>query len=151
MGGKVFSTGADALSTPPMKQPVYTQVKNQCTTVLKNLGFSRIETPIEAPEKNSFGDVDILASLEGTKFPHIDQFDKSKWDEIEKALKAKRSQPQLRVGPNKQLIIDSMSFAVPWPAGLGRAGDIKAAPGPHFVQVDIRLCETHQELNWRVL
>lgn len=152
MGGNVFSPpGPDALNTPRMSPPVYNHVKEQCTSTLKKLGFSRVVTPIEAPEKESFGDVDILMCLEGASFTPNAQLDASEWDRVEKALKAERSASQSRIGPDKQRIIDSKSFAVPWPAGLGSPGDSKAASGPRFVQVDVRACDTLQELEWRVL
>lgn len=152
MGGNVFSPpGPDALNTPRMSPSVYNHVKEQCTTALKKLGFSRVVTPIEAPEKDSFGDVDILVCLEGSSFTSDAQLDTSKWDRIEKALKAERSASQSRIGPDKQRIIDSKSFAAPWPAGLGSPGKSQAASGPRFVQVDVRACDTLQELEWRVL
>ncbi|KAI7787028.1 hypothetical protein LA080_001120 [Diaporthe eres] len=151
MGGNVFSPpGPDALNTPRMSPSVYNHVKDQCTSALKKLGFSRVVTPIEAPEKDSFGDVDILVCLEGASFTSNVQLDASEWDRVEKALKAERSSSQSRIGPDKKRIIGSKSFAVPWPAGLGSPGDSKAASGPRFVQVDVRVCDTHQDLEWRV-
>lgn len=152
MGGKVFSKGDNALHTPPMSPSVYNHVKAKCTTALQKLGFfSRVVTPIEAPEKASFGDVDILACLEGTRLPPTAQLDASKWNEIEKALGASRSIPHGTVSPDKRIVIDDKSFAIPWPAGLDPAGDSKAASSPRYIQVDVRLCDTHQELEWRVL
>lgn len=174
MGGKVFSSGPDALHTPRMSLSVYNQVKAQCTKTLKDLGFSLVATPIEAPEKDSFGDVDFLACLEGTNFPPSAQLDASTWVLIEKSLGAARSYSEGRIGPDKQRIIDSKNFAIPWPAGLGSAkgcgtaesrkdhhalarspigqkAEPKAESGPRFIQVDVRLCDTRQELEWRVL
>lgn len=152
MGGNVFSPGGpDDLRTPRMRPSVYYNVKAKCHAALKNCGFSQVVTPIEAPEKESFGDVDILACLEGTELPSTAQLDASKWDEIEKALGAIRSSPQCRVSPDKKIIVDSKSFAIPWPAGLSPAGDPKAAPGPAYIQIDVRLCDTRQDLEWRVL
>ncbi|KAJ0121743.1 hypothetical protein J7T55_008910 [Diaporthe amygdali] len=164
MGGKVFSSGPDPLDTPRMSQDVYKHVKNKCTNALKDLGFSHVVSPVEAPEKKSFGDVDILACLEGTRFLSSAQLDNSTWAGIEMALDAKRSHSESRIGPAKQRIIDSKSFAVPWPAGFAlgedvqglnktpsaQAKDLKTASGRQFIQIDLRLCDTHQELEWRI-
>lgn len=152
MGGNVFSPGGpDDLRTPRMSPSVYNHVKAKCITAVKDCGFSLVVTPIEAPEKDSYGDVDILACLAGTNLPPTAHLNASKWNEIEKALGAIRSSPQARVSPDKQIVIDSKSFAIPWPTGLGPAGDSKEASGPAFIQIDVRLCDTYQELEWRVL
>ncbi|KAI3397478.1 hypothetical protein diail_10690 [Diaporthe ilicicola] len=172
MGGNVFASGPDALYTPRMDPSVYNHAKTQCTNALKDLGFSRVVVPIEAPEKESFGDVDIIACLEGTSFPPSAQLDAAAWDLIENSLGAIRSHSEGRVGPEKQRIIDSKSIAIPWPAGLdqveddraavsgedvqdldvtaaGQADGPEAASKPRFIQVDVRLCDTQQELEWR--
>lgn len=152
MGGNAFK-GDDALDTPPMSPSVYSHVKTRCTSDLKKLGFPRVETPIEAPEKQTFGDIDILVCLEGTRFPPTAKAgaSTSTWDEIEKALGAKSSMPQGRTGPDKQKIIDSKSVAIPWPAGSGSVLNPKAPPARRYIQVDVRLCDTIHELEWRVL
>lgn len=171
MGGNVFASGPEALYTPRMGPSVYKHAKAQCTNALKNLGFSHVVTPIEAPEKDNFGDVDILACLEGTIFPPSAQLDASTWDLIEKSMGAVRTYSEGRIGPDKRRIIDCKSLAIPWPAGLDSAEDERAAEsgedvqdlgvekavgseaasGPRYIQVDVRLCDTHQELEWRFL
>ncbi|KAL1868741.1 hypothetical protein Daus18300_005875 [Diaporthe australafricana] len=169
MGGNAFASGPEALYTPRMGPSVYNHVKAQCTNALKELGFTRVVTPIEAPEKDNFGDVDILACLEGTTFPLSAQLDASAWDLIEKSMGAVRSYSEGRIGPDKRRIIDSKSLAIPWPAALDSAEDepaaesgedvqdlgvekavgSEAASGSQYIQVDVRLCDTHQELEWR--
>jgi hypothetical protein len=155
MGGKVFSKGPNPLYTPRMSLATYKLAKANCTNNLTKLGFSRIATPIEAPEKNTFGDVDILVCLEGTSFPPSARFDDAKWDQLEKTLRAVRSYSEARIGPDKQLIIDNKSLAIPWPENSATEPDrqrkeLGVSSKPQYVQVDIRLCDTHQELNWRL-
>lgn len=61
MGGKAFASGPDALLTPRMPQPIYRSLLNQHLALLANL-FDHVASPIEAPEKDSFGDIDIIVS-----------------------------------------------------------------------------------------
>lgn len=158
MGGKAFSSGSPGkppLKTPRMSPAVYKHVKAQCISDLKKLGFSRVATPIEAPEKDTFGDVDILVCLEETSFPPVPQFDVSTWDRVGKSLHSERSHYEARIGPDKQRIIDNMSFAIRWPAAFatspaGQKKDPEADSGPWHIQVDVSLCDTRQELEWRL-
>jgi hypothetical protein len=59
MGGKVFTTTANPLFTPRMPPEVYFYVREQCHAILSKF-YTYICTPIEAPEKSSYGDIDIL-------------------------------------------------------------------------------------------
>lgn len=158
MGGKVFSKGDDALNVPRMPPAVYDFVKRQCKHALKELKFSRVASPIETPEKQSFGDVDILVCLEGkdVPFPHkAAEFEDAHWDRVAKSLDAKRSEQFYTITPDKKHIVDSMSFAVHWPplfasVPAGQKKEPGAKPTPRFVQVDVRLCDTLSEMEWRL-
>ncbi|POS78588.1 hypothetical protein DHEL01_v203026 [Diaporthe helianthi] len=158
MGGKVFSKGNDPLNTPRMDAAVYDFVKRQCHVALKELNFSRVASPIETPEKKSHGDVDILVCLEGKLVPFppsCADFNAAHWAQVEKSLRAKRSVASYRICPKKQRIVDNMSFAVPWPPLFALdPGGLEKEPGakqtPRYVQVDVRLCDTHQEMEWRL-
>lgn len=95
MGGKIFTVGANALRTPRMTQEVYDLMKSKCLTSLKPL-FKRAVVPIEAPEKTSYGDVDVLVSLESASLPRVgnESMDNTKlriWASIEERLKASRT------------------------------------------------------------
>lgn len=67
MGGKAFATGSEALYTPRMHPEVYKVVLTDCVDVLMAM-FPLTKSPIEAPEKTVFGDIDIITSLEGSVF-----------------------------------------------------------------------------------
>lgn len=175
MGGKVFSTGSNALFTPRMDPKVYEIILAHCLDALKAL-FPVIKSPTEAPEKTSFGDIDIIVSLEGSSFiqEQIDNPQRTTvWAAIEKKLKA------VQVFQEGKLF-RSKNIAIPWPIDIAedvmahqlaveskveykaesksgkasnKAGEPghKADPKRRFVQVDIQLCSTNQELEWRVL
>lgn len=57
MGGKAF-----ALSTPRMPPDIYHLLRDHYLQLLSSL-YTHTATPIEAPEKTSYGDIDILVSL----------------------------------------------------------------------------------------
>lgn len=59
MGGKVFATHSPPLPTPRLAPAEYHAIR---ATLLSRLSqyYSRLAVPIEAPNKTSFGDVDIL-------------------------------------------------------------------------------------------
>lgn len=72
-----------------MTQEIYDLMKTKCVTAL-NPVFKRVHIPIEPPEKASYGDIDVLVSLEGTAFLEHEVKDytkKSIWGAIEQRLK----------------------------------------------------------------
>lgn len=175
MGGKVFSSGRLALYTPRMCRAVYEQVQEYCFTVLKPL-FPLVKSPVEAPEKTTFGDIDILVSLQGSLFTEdeMNQPDKTAiWTKIKKDMSAIRTHQETRL---------IMNIAIPWPtldpesmarqlaveAAVGESGGKaagggdeavnagneageKAEPRQRAIQVDVTLCATDEELVWNKL
>lgn len=114
VGGKVFSAGPSPLYTPRMVPQVYLRVKTECFAALEPL-FPVVQSPIEAPEKTTYGDIDILVCLEGSSYTQDEINDPQKraiWAKAEEALKAVRSVQQGKLAVVK-------SIAVPWPAGVG--------------------------------
>ncbi|KAK1982125.1 hypothetical protein LZ30DRAFT_591263 [Colletotrichum cereale] len=67
MGGSAFASGQHALDTPRMPPKVYEHVKAKCTTALREL-YICVASPIEGPEKEDFGDIDILVTWEKAAF-----------------------------------------------------------------------------------
>lgn len=178
MGGKVFSAGHNPLYTPRMVPAVYEHVKKQCISALTPL-FSRVESPVEAPEKASFGDIDILASLEGSNFPTRASTDPSVWTRVQEVLGGVRSHHEARTGADGNKIIDSKNFAIPWPTDLSadecaaqilaeadqsaatvtseghvqgnEARETGSHPKARYIQVDVNLCGSNEEFDWRRL
>lgn len=61
MGGKIFAHLKPPLSTPRMPPALYTSLRSQYLSLLSAL-YTQVGTPIEAPEKPSYGDIDILVA-----------------------------------------------------------------------------------------
>lgn len=179
MGGKVFSSGADPLYTPRMASAVYEHVKKQCISALRPL-FPRVESPIEGPEKVSFGDIDILASLEGSDFQNGAFAASSVWARVQEALGGVRSRYEGEVVTDRGRVVEAKNIAIPWPTDLStdecaaqalleadqaaayvvsdshvqgaeEAGRPECGPKDRYIQVDVRLCDSNQELDWRLL
>lgn len=111
MGGKAFSHGSNQLSTPRMPAAVYTSLRDQYLTRLATL-YGKVTSPIEAPEKDTYGDIDILVAA-----PKFDVSVKV----LEELLNATAS-----IAISKCV----RSFAVPYP---GSSTD--------YVQVDLHRCQ----------
>lgn len=111
-----------------MPLEVYSRVHKDTVAILRTC-FRRVETPIEAPEKDDFGDVDFLVT--GPMFashspPHLDV--------IAKALaQILHAAAHLSLSANTE-----MHFAVPWPEELNDdpEGEKK------YVQIDVHLCDS---------
>ncbi|KAL8836898.1 MAG: hypothetical protein Q9176_006028 [Flavoplaca citrina] len=112
MGGKAFSHGPEPLSTPRMPPTVYRHLLDHFLVKLAAF-FERVASPIEAPEKVTFGDVDLLVAE-----PRDTPFDITT---VAKALDAERTLPFPPI----------YSLAVPYPGLEGS-----------FVQLDIQLCKS---------
>lgn len=160
----MFSSGPNALFTPRMARGAYEHIQKSCFALLKPF-FPCTKSPIEAPEKTTFGDIDILVSLQGSSFTDEEIKNPQKaaiWTVIEKQLNAVRSYQETKLIKN---------FAIPWPTDLTKsvmarqlaveavvgykaaAGGDKAADGKaeldfRCVQVDVHICATDQELEW---
>lgn len=61
MGGKAFLNCDRPLNTPRLQPRLYFLTRNRYITELKTL-YHNVETPIEAPGKADYGDIDILVS-----------------------------------------------------------------------------------------
>ncbi|KAI4175568.1 MAG: hypothetical protein LQ343_001559 [Gyalolechia ehrenbergii] len=111
MGGKTFATGHEPLPTPRLLSQFLAQLASF---------FEQVAAPVEAPEKTSFGDVDIIVSQPKVLPFHPEQ--------IATALNAKRTMSSHPL----------YSFAVPYP-------DLDGS----FVQLDIQLCKA-KDFDWEV-
>lgn len=170
MGGKVFATGPSALFTPRMIPEVYNIAHSNITNALKPL-FPNLKSPLIAPDKASFGDVDIILSLEGTAFTETEIKDPQRtsiWAAVQKALGS--------VHVQKAPVFSS--FAVSWPdvnatvwtrqlalireerhkAWLEGEAESKNEPKHEAVdvqdcsvQVDVETVCTNRELEWKAL
>ena len=61
MGGKAFSHGSNPLSTPRIPKAIYTLLRDEYVNILSRL-YSSVASPLDAPGKDLYGDIDILVS-----------------------------------------------------------------------------------------
>ncbi|KAL9031931.1 MAG: hypothetical protein Q9196_000065 [Gyalolechia fulgens] len=102
-----------------MPRAIYRSLLSQFLTQLSDF-FNRVAAPVEAPEKTTFGDIDIIVSEPKALPFHPEQ--------IATALNAKRT-----ISSNPLY-----SFAIPYP-------DLEGS----FVQLDIQLCKV-KDFDWEV-
>ncbi|KAL8711754.1 MAG: hypothetical protein Q9220_003925 [cf. Caloplaca sp. 1 TL-2023] len=119
MGGKAFTIGPDPLSTPRMTPELYHSLLDKYLHRLTSF-FERVGVPLEAPEKTSFGDLDILVSIPKDTSFHINQ--------LATALNAKRTFASYPI----------YSFAVPSP-------DLEGS----FIQLDVHICKA-ESFEWEL-
>ena len=112
MGGKAFTSGPTPLFTPRMPPELYYSLRDYYISLLSTY-YTQAVTPIEAPCKTSYGDIDVLVSQ--PKSISINT------NTLAKALAAVRESST----PGSP----TASFAVPYP-GLQDA----------YVQLDVHVC-----------
>lgn len=104
MGGLAFASGPDPLFTPRMPKDVYLEAKARCRDILQSM-YEVVESPIEGPGKEDFGDVDM--AVFGPKQGTISS-DAEALQQIAEALGATRSIFTKVEGVSSHL-------ALPWP------------------------------------
>ncbi|KAI9767007.1 MAG: hypothetical protein M1840_005966 [Geoglossum simile] len=131
MGGLTFKTpgkdGEPALDTPRMPPAVYTRLREKYLELLSSKFYHLAVTPIESPEKDSYGDIDIL--VEGPRFPFTVQ-------DLSYALHARRY--------NYDAADPTTNFAVP---DTGEEEEEEAAIV--YRQLDVHVCRPGM-LDWEV-
>ena len=110
MGGNAFTSGPTPLTTPRMPPRLYYSLRDHYLSLLFPL-YEEVATPVEAPSKTSYGDIDVLVS----------QPKSTSTETLAKALSAVRT-CTTSGSPTS-------SFALPYP---GRSDA--------YVQLDIHLC-----------
>ncbi|MCJ1293705.1 hypothetical protein MMC34_005260 [Xylographa carneopallida] len=111
MGGNAFSQSPHLLSTPRIPHTLYVLLRDKYICLLSTL-YQHVASPIEAPEKASHGDIDILVTG-----PHSTTTSQS----LSQALAAKTS-----ISTSGSA---STSFAIPFP---NRPDE--------YIQLDIHVC-----------
>jgi hypothetical protein len=167
MGGNFFASGPDPLHTPRMPREVYLAVKSRCLQLLRGL-FDIVESPIDGPGKDTFGDIDILV--------HGPKFAVSTKEELLKSLETLLGASRMVTSKEDDV---SVHLALPWPSeteissikrlntlqdGLGtrvvQNPDLSMedvdmedvcmedAAKDRYIQVDVRVCREMQKLQW---
>ncbi|OBT38986.1 hypothetical protein VE00_10372 [Pseudogymnoascus sp. WSF 3629] len=126
MGGNIFTNRF----TPRMPPSVYIPVRDRCHAILSQY-YTHICTPLEAPEKTSFGDIDILVHGPLTSPP-------TPLKELGAALGAAAKFLPRTENPEA-------NFAIPWPSESSLDDETVSTPDAlevrdgqnRFIQLDI--------------
>lgn len=121
MGGNAFTSGVAPLRTPRMPPEVYYSLRDLYHSLLSTL-YAQVATPVEAPSKASFGDIDILVSQPTS--PSITTEYLAKTLVAEKTFTTSGSA--------------TSSFALPYPNLVN-----------NYVQVDVHICSP-STFHWQV-
>jgi hypothetical protein len=141
MGGLAFASGPNPLSTPRMPLAVYEAVRSRCHKILKQY-YTHVATPIEAPAKKDYGDVDFLVAGP-TVLCHGSTIALT----IGNALGAERSIS----GKGNSTV----SFALRWPKEAQDVATVadhypEEANANSFVQVDMNVYHGKDEWEWEL-
>lgn len=122
MGGKAFNP---SLRTPRMAPKTYHALLSRYISILSEL-YVHVDSPREAPEKTSHGDIDIIVCTP----IHNPPPDTATLTKILRATKSITANP-------------AILFAVPYPADFPSDEE-----GDNYIQLDIQRCETVERFNW---
>ncbi|KAH7304844.1 hypothetical protein BKA65DRAFT_531279 [Rhexocercosporidium sp. MPI-PUGE-AT-0058] len=151
MGGSAFSD----LFTPRMPPHIYNLILSQTLTTIQK-HFTHVSSPIEAPGKADFGDIDILCHgpLTSPYNPSLT----SKTTVTETIAKELGAEAWI-VGQSMQ----GMNFAIPWPEdhdensppNLNSNPDEDTKEGEQgskakFIQLDIHILPSLKQYNWEL-
>lgn len=142
MGGRAFATHNPPLPTPRMPVEIYTQVLNTTLAILRK-HYTYAGSPIEAPGKTSYGDVDFLVC--SPLSPSFDIF----------------KTPRKEVAQTLSKILNAIAFfcesgnptinlAVPWPAISSTEGMADGQSEERYVQIDVHACPSLTIYNWEL-
>ncbi|KAL5352484.1 hypothetical protein ACLOAV_002432 [Pseudogymnoascus australis] len=137
MGGNVFTT----LSTPRMPPSVYFPIRDRCHAILSAY-YTHVCTPLEAPEKETFGDIDILVHGPLPNPP-------APISELGAALNAAASVLPRAENPEA-------NYAIPWPSSELTPAD-PADPASRedeqnrFIQIDLLTLPTPTTFHYQAL
>lgn len=136
MGGSAFSTHSPPLPTPRMPLHIYNLILSQTLSVLRT-HFLHAASPIEAPEKPDYGDIDIL--LFSPLTPEYDPAITPKTKVTEALAKDLRAKAWIS-GKSGQ----ATNLAIPWPK------ENSGVEEENYIQVDIHILPTLKDLKWHL-
>jgi len=134
MGGQAFASHDPPLPTPRMPFEIFSTVLEKAQSALRQ-HYAYVESPIEAPGKTTYGDVDLLITGAFTK-----EFDpvKTRWNEVADSLaKILGAKASLRHSG-----ISIVNLAVPWPGEY--QGEDK------YVQIDVHYVHSLERFQWEL-
>ncbi|TVY46575.1 hypothetical protein LOCC1_G004212 [Lachnellula occidentalis] len=146
MGGQAFASHASLLPTPRMLPAVYDSVLKETLHALRG-HYAQVESPIEAPGKTTFGDVDVLVT--GALEKDFDP-EKRPWSEVADRL----GEVMGAVSSIKHNGKSEVNLAVPWPQNV--LPSVEHSPEPaeleevKYVQIDIHHLHSSERFQWEL-
>jgi hypothetical protein len=147
MGGNAFNKHSPPLPTPRMPPKIYKSTLQQTLTTLQK-HYQHVGSPIEAPGKPDFGDIDIMVST-----PLSPAFDPSSTDRklIAKSLEQALGAAASILEPGNPTV----NLAIPWPSIPSAINSSISDPAQNqevakFVQIDIHICKDEKDLTWNL-
>ncbi|KAJ3494685.1 hypothetical protein NLG97_g3921 [Lecanicillium saksenae] len=140
MGGSAFSVGANPLRTPRMLPRIYHAQKGRCQALLRQL-YERVDSPIDGPGKQDFGDIDILVYGRRSTAPLPTRIENAKpGSELIHEIAA-------LLGSQRTIIAEgaSSNMAIPWPTD---ANEEATEDDDKYIQVDVRISPNLQSHRW---
>ncbi|KUJ07528.1 uncharacterized protein LY89DRAFT_356596 [Mollisia scopiformis] len=148
MGGLAFSHQDPPLKTPRMPTEIYKIMRDSVLNLLLK-DFTDAKTPIEAPGKDDYGDIDVLCHS-----PLTPDLDPAKTDrkQIAATIGTKMGAHAWIIGKGEQ----AMNFAIPWPKRKytqkmddGSIVEIEVDYNAgNYIQVDIHICKDYKTFRW---
>ncbi|KAH8808134.1 hypothetical protein F5884DRAFT_732282 [Xylogone sp. PMI_703] len=136
MGGHAFSS----LDTPRMPLEVYEYVRDEVHNALRQY-YTEIATPIEAPDKTDFGDVDVLVA--GPITPEFN-LTSAAGNELGRRLCAVlKAKAWLQEKGNP-----TINLAISWPSHIGC--DNTCTVLEKYIQVDVHMCLSKEDFDWEL-
>ncbi|KIN01768.1 hypothetical protein OIDMADRAFT_196300 [Oidiodendron maius Zn] len=138
MGGQAFAKSDPPIPTPRMPPEVYAQVLTQTHAVLRTY-FGHVDSAVEAPGKETYGDVDIL--VYGPFNPTWADLEKGSTTVAETLAKALGAKKYLSQKGNP-----TVNFAIPWPGQ-----DIEdMTKEDKCIQLDVHTCFSLVSFKWEL-
>ncbi len=129
MGGHVFAKLSPPLQTPRMPAEVYTNVRDWSLLCLRRL-YQYVESPVEAPGKESYGDVDVLVCDAITPSTNAYPF-----ESLMTALG----------GVNFVKATNTLHVAIEWPKEFKA---LEPSKGPNNIQIDVNFVSDYEQFKW---
>jgi hypothetical protein len=137
MGGRAFANHNPPLSTPRMPLEIYSQVLSRTLSILRG-HYTYADSPIEAPGKASYGDVDCLVAEPAN--PSLD-FSQTSRRAVAESLASILSAKSFIVEQGNPTI----NLAVAWPGSPSTASEAN-----RYIQIDVHICPTATIFAWEL-
>jgi hypothetical protein len=142
MGGQAFASLTPPLSTPRMPPEIYFQVLAETHSILRKY-FSHVESAVEAPGKETYGDVDTIVF--GPLDPELDSSKTDGLSVAEKLAEVLGAKKFVRERGNP-----TVNFAIHWPVVKNSRDDQDGNREDRYIQLDVHICHSPKSFKWEL-